>query len=291
MERNSDSFRSPSFVESLHLHCQSLYLTLCTVSSGLNSLAAVVLEDFIRPWTRRQQKELSETRATLYSKLLALAFGGLTIGLSFLATKLGAILQTFYSVFGVVGGPVVGAFCLGMFTRRAHSRGVYVGLLLGFIIGLWIGIGAKVYPPPATKAPLSTEKCQIMPTNSTVMVNSTSSPLPPKEYEGLALYRLSFLWYSAVCFAVTYLTGLIVSVLWPGDHRIGDVDSRLLFKIGYCLPDCALKNSQEPEDEHQQLNQVDRKTAKENGTTSKFGGDMEHVEEDTEGALLMTTRM
>ena len=30
--------------------------------------------------------------------------------------------QTFYSVFGVVGGPVVGVFCLGMFTRRAHSR-------------------------------------------------------------------------------------------------------------------------------------------------------------------------
>lgn len=265
--------------------------TLSTVSSGLNSLAAVVLEDFIRPWTRYRQKELTETHATLYSKLLAFAFGGLTIGLSFLATKLGAILQTFYSVFGVVGGPVVGAFCLGMFTRRAHSRGVYIGLLLGFIVGLWIGIGAKLYPPPAAKAPFSTEKCEIMPTNSTIMMNSTSTPPPVKEYEGLAFYRLSFLWYSAVCFAVTYLTGLIVSVLWPGDHRIGDVDSRLLFKIGYCLPDRALNNSRKLQDEQQQLNQVDSETARENGTTSKPGGDMEDVEEDTEGALLMTTRM
>lgn len=43
-----------------------------------------------------------------------------------------------------------------------------------------------------------------------------STPPPVKEYEGLAFYRLSFLWYSAVCFAVTYLTGLMVSVLWPG---------------------------------------------------------------------------
>lgn len=112
-----------------------------------------------------------------------------------------------------------------------------------------------------------------------------------KEYEGLAFYRLSFLWYSAVCFAVTYLTGLIVSVLWLGDHRIGDVDSRLLFKIGYCLPDRALNNSRKLQDEQQQLNQVDSETARENGTTSKPGGDMEDVEEDTEGALLMTTRM
>ena len=112
-----------------------------TVSSGLNSLAAVVLEDFIKPWCTYRKKELSEIHATLYSKLLgeftksinnvnhcyyivvdgtnyssviiniviysvvilpmllciipftALGFGALTVGLSFLATQLGAILQ------------------------------------------------------------------------------------------------------------------------------------------------------------------------------------------------------
>lgn len=41
--------------------------------------------------------------------------------------------QSFYSVFGVVGGPVVGAFCLGMFTRRAHSR---VNVWLSFLFSL-----------------------------------------------------------------------------------------------------------------------------------------------------------
>lgn len=39
------------------------------------------------------------------------------------------------------------------------------------------------------------------------------------------------------------------------------------------------------------LFQVDSETARENGTTSKSGGEMEDVEEDTEGVLLMTTRM
>ena len=53
-----------------------------------------------------------------------------------------------------------------------------MGLLVGFAIGLWIGIGAKVYPPPVTKAPVSTSGCAApTPTNSTITdmptVNST----------------------------------------------------------------------------------------------------------------------
>ncbi|KAL9963406.1 hypothetical protein ACROYT_G026916 [Oculina patagonica] len=264
--------------------------TLSTVSSGLNSLAAVVLEDFIKPFCRSRQMQLTEMRATLYSKLLALGFGALTIGLSFLATKLGAILQTFYSVFGVVGGPVVGAFCLGMFTRRAHSRGVYIGLLLGFAIGLWIGVGAKVYPPPVTKAPVSTEGCKADVPFRNSTINSTSAP-PPKEYEGLVLYRISWLWYSFVCFTVTYFTGLVVSVLWPGDHEGAKVDSRLLFKLGYCLPDCALKSSQEEHDEEQQLDNVESEQNKESGKASKSGLQSEEDQGDPEGPLLMTTTM
>lgn len=52
-------------------------------------------------------------------------------------------------------------------------QGVYIGLLLGFAIGLWISVGAKVYPPPVSKAPVSTEGCKadVLFRNSTV--NST----------------------------------------------------------------------------------------------------------------------
>ena len=38
-------------------------------------------------------------------------------------------------------------------------QGVYIGLLLGFGVGLWIGVGAKVYLPPVTPAPMSTSGC------------------------------------------------------------------------------------------------------------------------------------
>ena len=41
-----------------------------TVSSGLNSLAAAVLEDFIKPLCAYRQKELTDVQATLCSKFL-----------------------------------------------------------------------------------------------------------------------------------------------------------------------------------------------------------------------------
>lgn len=41
---------------------------LSTVSSGLNSLAAVTLEDFVKPMT----KDMSDRKATIISKLLGM---------------------------------------------------------------------------------------------------------------------------------------------------------------------------------------------------------------------------
>ena len=41
-----------------------------TVSSGLNSLAAVVLQDIIKPFMKYRNVNLSDQRATQYSKVL-----------------------------------------------------------------------------------------------------------------------------------------------------------------------------------------------------------------------------
>ena len=52
-----------------------------------------------------------------------------------------------------------------------------------------------------------------------LVYSDTTSASPAPEYEGLVLYRISWLWYSAVCFGVTYVVGLIVSVLWRGKYE------------------------------------------------------------------------
>ena len=85
-------------------------------------------------------------------------------------------------------------------------------MLFGFAMGLWIGVGSQLQRPPAVLAPRSVAGC----TNSTLGLNATTTA-PPPEYDGLPLYRLSFLWYSTVCFGITFIVGLLFSVLLPGE--------------------------------------------------------------------------
>lgn len=67
---------------------------LSTISAALNSLAAVTLEDYMKPIYRKYtSKELSPTKSTTIAKILAFVFGIISIALAFLAQLLGGVLQ------------------------------------------------------------------------------------------------------------------------------------------------------------------------------------------------------
>ncbi|XP_071598478.1 sodium-dependent multivitamin transporter isoform X3 [Heliangelus exortis] len=63
--------------------------SLSTISSAFNSLATVTMEDLVRP----HYPGLSEPRATLLSKLLALGYGLLCLGMAYVSSMLGPVLQ------------------------------------------------------------------------------------------------------------------------------------------------------------------------------------------------------
>ena len=104
--------------------------SLSTVSSAINSLAAVTLEDYIKPISTfpccQTLKTLIEERTTLILKLLALFYGFLCVALTFIVDALGSgMLQAALSIFGIVGGPLLGLFTLGMVVKSSNQLGKF----------------------------------------------------------------------------------------------------------------------------------------------------------------------
>uniref|UniRef100_A0A671U5V5 Sodium-dependent multivitamin transporter n=1 Tax=Sparus aurata TaxID=8175 RepID=A0A671U5V5_SPAAU len=113
---------------------------LSTISSAFNSLATVTMEDLIRPYF----PNMTEAKATLLSKGLALVYGLVCLAMAYIASRMGSVLQAAFSIFGMVGGPLLGVFCLGMFFPWANPTGAVVGLVAGLAMAFWIGIGSFV---------------------------------------------------------------------------------------------------------------------------------------------------
>ena len=112
---------------------------LSTVSSGLNSIAAVVLQDFVI--SLKPSLKLSEKTKNVITKCLAAGFGVISYIFVFMVKYLPGVLEVKYikkvnrhkkynlnnifqaalGIFGIVGGPVLGGFTLGMFIPWANS--------------------------------------------------------------------------------------------------------------------------------------------------------------------------
>ncbi|NXA91823.1 SC5A8 protein, partial [Melanocharis versteri] len=193
--------------------------TLSTVSSSINALAAVTVEDLIKPYF----KSLSEKKLSWISMGMSLFYGGVCIAMAAVASLLGALLQAALSIFGMVGGPLLGLFALGILCSFANGIGAFVGLVSGFVISLWVGIGSQIYPPlPERTKPLylSTAGCNISSGNltSTEIPLTTVFSTPGAERPALAdnWYSLSYLYVSTLGTLVTVVVGIIISLLTGG---------------------------------------------------------------------------
>lgn len=58
---------------------------------------------------------MSDIKRVYCMKIIVLVYGTICIILSFLAKYLGSLLQSALTIFGVIGGPVMGVFTLGIF--------------------------------------------------------------------------------------------------------------------------------------------------------------------------------
>ncbi|XP_035683966.1 sodium-coupled monocarboxylate transporter 1-like [Branchiostoma floridae] len=227
---------------------------LSTMSSGLNALAAVALEDFVKPCF----PNFSDEKYTWISKALAMFFGGLMILMAYVASFLGSVVQAALSLFGMVGGPMLGIFVLGMMFPCANKWGGLVGLLSSLFLTLWVGMGAIVWPRARWMPPVSIEGCPVdFPANgtanfTTISTMSTSmaeySITTPAVDNGYppeaALYELSYVWYGALATVTCVVVGLLVSFA-TGTQDPKEMDPKLFIpfydRFFCCLPNSWLK--------------------------------------------------
>ncbi|KAK7483064.1 hypothetical protein BaRGS_00025727 [Batillaria attramentaria] len=153
---------------------------LSTVSSGVNALALVYLEDVAKPtYSAIRHTDMPDHLATVVSKCLAVAFGLVTIGMAYLT---GTMDQTLVNItlksFGMTGGPLLGVFLLAMFFPCANSWGAGVGLLCGLSFSFWMGIGAILDGPKPSILRLTPVDClkpvsDVMGNTTTTMTSTT----------------------------------------------------------------------------------------------------------------------
>uniref|UniRef100_A0A671WBG6 Sodium-dependent multivitamin transporter n=1 Tax=Sparus aurata TaxID=8175 RepID=A0A671WBG6_SPAAU len=201
---------------------------LSTISSAFNSLATVTMEDLIKP----HFPAMTEARATLLSKALAMSYGLLCLAMAYLTHLMGdSVLQVALKIFGMVGGPILGLFCLGIFFPWANSTGALAGLGAGLAVAFWVGIGSIVTRSSGTKSLLPACGVVLLSDNTTTAIQTALGNVTLSRPSGLKrFYSLSYMWYSAFNCSTVILIGLIISFL-TGPMKAEDVTPGTVYPL------------------------------------------------------------
>lgn len=138
--------------------------SLSTISAMMNSLAAVALEDYVKPLHRKFGVEFSDEKAAFTAKALTVMNGVICMFLALLAKTMGTLIAAAFSIHGAIGGPILGIFTLGMFSESANELGTIIGMIAALIVCLWAAFGNP--KPPSPKLPVSVDGC----VNSTALI-------------------------------------------------------------------------------------------------------------------------
>jgi solute:Na+ symporter, SSS family len=105
---------------------------MATLSGIMNSVATLISVDFYD----RLVKDPTQKKSVFFAELMTIAVGLIGIGLALLLSRFDvhSLFDVSIELAGLLGGGFAGAYTLGMFTRRANSPGVAIGI--GSSIGL-----------------------------------------------------------------------------------------------------------------------------------------------------------
>ena len=109
---------------------------MSNLSGSLNSLASTTVLDFYKPLIK---PDASDESLLKLSNWLTAAWGIVLIVIAVLLLEIGdRFLLSGLTIASLVYGPMLGAFLLGVLTKRANQIGVIAGMLSSIILMLFV---------------------------------------------------------------------------------------------------------------------------------------------------------
>ncbi|XP_043656547.1 sodium-coupled monocarboxylate transporter 1-like isoform X3 [Drosophila teissieri] len=204
---------------------------LSSLSTGMNSLAAVFLEDYIKPLAK---KPLTEHQTAVVMRLCTIITGIISVALVFVVERMSShVLQLGITIGSVVQGPLFGLFMMGLLCPSINSKSAITGSMFAFFFMGWLTISAQmainsgeIHPE---EKPVSIEGCDYEFDRS--MLTPANATLHSREPASLSfaeqLYHISFMFYTAMGGALSVIVGHLAGFIF-GRNKPGDVEDDLL---------------------------------------------------------------
>ena len=192
---------------------------LSSLSSYLNSLVAIIWEDFLQMF--EYFRKFNDTKSLTVNKLLVLFCGVIVAFLTYIVALSGNnLVQLSASLNSIFNGPLVGLFVMSMFFSVSNKYGAIGGFGIGLCMTAWLSFGAFVVTPvyPKLNVSIADQSCF----NRSRFFNTTNSAEISFANEESHLtgfdkfYSLSYMLYSTFGFLNTIISGLLISIASGG---------------------------------------------------------------------------
>lgn len=108
---------------------------MSSLSSTVNSLSAVSLEDFIK----RFKPDMTDKQYVMNSRLLSVFWGLVCLFFAFFAGSIeGTVIEVINKISSVFYGPILAAFILAIMTKKTHALGANIGIVAGVLFNMYL---------------------------------------------------------------------------------------------------------------------------------------------------------
>jgi Na+/proline symporter len=108
---------------------------MSSLSSTVNSLSAVTLEDFIK----RFKPNMSDDTYVSYSRLLSVFWGLVCLFFAFFAGSIeGTVIEVINKISSIFYGPILAIFILAILTKKTNALGANIGLIVGVLFNMYL---------------------------------------------------------------------------------------------------------------------------------------------------------